>query len=145
GQVLSNPVSFETSVRSGPRHCGQSAGARRELNVKLRIARPRAAQMQRHLVFIVGIDLVGMNTGVRRRAPAFILPTSPAPYVPTEDVEWSGGAVWGKPPVSSAPSKIPYGGFSPVRLQTHLTPRPPSQASRCPLIGRHCQCCLSRR
>ena len=28
--------------------------------------------------------------------------------------------------VSSAPSKIPYGGFSPVRLQTRLTPRPPS-------------------
>ena len=23
--------------------------------------------------------------------------------------------------VSSTPSKIPYGGFSPVRLQTHLT------------------------
>lgn len=40
--------------------------------------------------------------------------------------------------VSSTPSKIPYGGFSPVRLQTRLTPRPPSRASRRPLIGRHC-------
>jgi hypothetical protein len=30
--------------------------------------------------------------------------------------------------VSPAPSKIPYGGFSPVRLQTCLTPRPPSPA-----------------
>ena len=33
--------------------------------------------------------------------------------------------------VSSAPSKIPYGGFSPVRLQTRLTPRL--------LISRHCR------
>ena len=40
--------------------------------------------------------------------------------------------------VSSAPSKIPYGGFSPVRLQTRLTQRPPSQAYRRRLIGRHC-------
>jgi hypothetical protein len=39
--------------------------------------------------------------------------------------------------VSSAPSKIPYGGFSPVRLQTRATPRPPSQASQRLLIGRH--------
>src|SRR5712664_3557372 len=30
--------------------------------------------------------------------------------------------------VSSTPFKIPYGGFSPVRLQTRLTPRPPSRA-----------------
>src|SRR5437867_12733278 len=29
--------------------------------------------------------------------------------------------------VSSAPSKIPYGGFSPVRLQTRFKPRPTSQ------------------
>lgn len=42
--------------------------------------------------------------------------------------------------VSSAPSKIPYGGFSPVRLQTRLTPRPPSRTNRRPLIGRHCRC-----
>ena len=41
--------------------------------------------------------------------------------------------------VSSAPSKIPYGGFSPVRLQTRLTPRPPSRACPRPLIGRHCR------
>jgi len=40
--------------------------------------------------------------------------------------------------VSSAPSKIPYGGFSPVRLQTRLTQRPPSRACRRRLIGRHC-------
>jgi hypothetical protein len=39
---------------------------------------------------------------------------------------------------SSTPSKIPYGGFSPVRLQTRLTPRPPSQACQRLLIGRHC-------
>ena len=39
--------------------------------------------------------------------------------------------------VSSAPSKIPYGGFSPVRLQTRLTPRPPSRTGQRPLIGRH--------
>jgi len=26
--------------------------------------------------------------------------------------------------VSSSPSKIPYGGFSPVRLQTGIPPRP---------------------
>ena len=39
--------------------------------------------------------------------------------------------------VSSAPSKIPYGGFSPVRLQTRLLPRPPSQACPRLLIGRH--------
>src|SRR5438105_1476132 len=41
--------------------------------------------------------------------------------------------------VSSAPSKIPYGGFSPVRLQTRLTRRPPSRACPRPLIGRHCR------
>jgi hypothetical protein len=39
--------------------------------------------------------------------------------------------------VSSAPSKIPYGGFSPVRLQTRFTPRPPSRKHRAPLRGRH--------
>ncbi len=38
---------------------------------------------------------------------------------------------------SSAPSKIPYGGFSPVRLQTRFKPRPPSREHRAPLIGRH--------
>ena len=47
--------------------------------------------------------------------------------------------------VSSAPSKIPYGGFSPVRLQTHLTPRPPSRACHRPLIGRHCRYLRPRR
>src|SRR5260370_14524261 len=47
--------------------------------------------------------------------------------------------------VSSTPSKIPYGGFSPVRLQTRLTPRPPSRASQRPLIGRHCRYLVSRR
>ena len=40
--------------------------------------------------------------------------------------------------VSPTPSKIPYGGFSPVRLQTRLTPRPPSRALPRLLIGRHC-------
>ena len=39
--------------------------------------------------------------------------------------------------VSSTPSKIPYGGFSPVRLQTRLTPRPPSRTGQRPLIDRH--------
>ena len=47
--------------------------------------------------------------------------------------------------VSSAPSKIPYGGFSPVRLQTHLMPRPSSRACRRLLIGRHCRCLRPRR
>ncbi len=47
--------------------------------------------------------------------------------------------------VSSAPSKIPYGGFSPVRLQTCLTPRPPSPAPQRPLIGRHCRYLRRRR
>jgi hypothetical protein len=47
--------------------------------------------------------------------------------------------------VSSAPSKIPYGGFSPVRLQTRLTQRPPSLASGRQLIGRHCRYLVSRR
>ena len=47
--------------------------------------------------------------------------------------------------VSSAPSKIPYGGFSPVRLQTRLMPRPPSRASQRPFIGRHCRYLVSRR
>ncbi len=47
--------------------------------------------------------------------------------------------------VSSAPSKIPYGGFSPVRLQTRLTPRPPSRACPRPLKGRHCRYLVSRR
>jgi hypothetical protein len=47
--------------------------------------------------------------------------------------------------VSSAPSKIPYGGFSPVRLQTRLTQRPPSRAFKLPLIGRHCRYLVSRR
>ena len=47
--------------------------------------------------------------------------------------------------VSSAPSKIPYGGFSPVRLQTRLTPRPPSRACQRPLIGRHCRYLRPRR
>jgi len=45
---------------------------------------------------------------------------------------------------SSAPSKIPYGGFSPVRLQTRLTPRPPSRTGPRPLIGRHCRYLVSR-
>jgi hypothetical protein len=40
--------------------------------------------------------------------------------------------------VSPTPSKIPYGGFSPVRLQTRLMPRPPSPARPRWLIGRHC-------
>src|SRR5262245_66629947 len=40
--------------------------------------------------------------------------------------------------VSPTPPKIPYGGFSPVRLQTRLTPRPPSPALPRWLIGRHC-------
>jgi len=40
--------------------------------------------------------------------------------------------------VSSAPSKIPYGGFSPVRLQTSLTQQSPSSAKCSPLIGCHC-------
>jgi hypothetical protein len=39
--------------------------------------------------------------------------------------------------VSSAPSKIPYGGFSPVRLQTRFEPRPPSRKLQAPPIGRH--------
>src|SRR5260370_8794010 len=47
--------------------------------------------------------------------------------------------------VSSTPSKIPYGGFSPVRLQTRLTPRPPSRASHRPLIARHSRYLVSRR
>ena len=42
--------------------------------------------------------------------------------------------------VSSTPSKIPYGGFSPVRLQTSLTPQPPSRALSHSLIGCHCSC-----
>jgi hypothetical protein len=46
--------------------------------------------------------------------------------------------------VSSAPSKIPYGGFSPVRLQTRLMPRPPSRAYPRLLIGRHCRYLVSR-
>jgi len=41
--------------------------------------------------------------------------------------------------VSSAPSKIPYGGFSPVRLQTRLTPQPPSRTYPRPLIGCRCR------
>jgi len=47
--------------------------------------------------------------------------------------------------VSSAPSKIPYGGFSPVRLQTRLRPRPPSPAPPRWLIGRHCRYLRPRR
>jgi hypothetical protein len=47
--------------------------------------------------------------------------------------------------VSSAPSKIPYGGFSPVRLQTHLTPRPPSPACQRRLRGRHCRYLRAQR
>ena len=47
--------------------------------------------------------------------------------------------------VSSAPSKIPYGGFSPIRLQTRLTPRPPSPACPRQLIGRHCRYLRPRR
>jgi hypothetical protein len=47
--------------------------------------------------------------------------------------------------VSSAPSKIPYGGFSPVRLQTRLTPRPPSPALPRWFIGRHCRYLRPRR
>ena len=47
--------------------------------------------------------------------------------------------------VSSSPSKIPYGGFSPVRLQTRLSPRPPSRACPRPFIGRHCRYLVSRR
>ena len=47
--------------------------------------------------------------------------------------------------VSSAPSKIPYGGFSPVRLQTRATPGPPSRACPLPLIGPHGPYLRSRR
>ena len=47
--------------------------------------------------------------------------------------------------VSSAPSNIPSGGFSPVRLQTRLTPRPPSRPRPRPLIGRHCRYLRPRR
>ena len=47
--------------------------------------------------------------------------------------------------VSSAPSKIPYGEFSPVRLQTRLTPRPPSSGWTPRLIGRHCRYLRPRR
>ncbi len=47
--------------------------------------------------------------------------------------------------VSSAPSKIPYGGFPQYRLQTRLTPRPPSRACHRPLIGRHCRYLRPRR
>ncbi len=47
--------------------------------------------------------------------------------------------------VSSAPSKIPYGGFSPVRLQTRLTPQPPSHMQKHRLIGRYCRYLVSRR
>src|SRR5437762_3165865 len=47
--------------------------------------------------------------------------------------------------VSSAPSKIPYGGFSPVRLQTRFPQRPPSRYCSCPLIGRHRQGVRLRR
>ena len=47
--------------------------------------------------------------------------------------------------VSSAPSKIPYGGFSPVRLQTRFMRRPPSQAHPRPLIGRYCGYLRPRR
>ena len=48
--------------------------------------------------------------------------------------------------VFSAPSKIPYCGFSPVRLQTRLRPRPPSQACRPRrLIGRRCRYLRPRR
>ena len=47
--------------------------------------------------------------------------------------------------VSSTPSKIPYNGFSPVRLQTRLTPRPPSPAPPRRLIGRHCRYLRPRR
>ena len=47
--------------------------------------------------------------------------------------------------VSSAPSKIPYGGFSPVRLQTCFRPRPPSRTWLRPLTGRHCRNLVPRR
>jgi len=47
--------------------------------------------------------------------------------------------------VSSTPSKIPYGGFSPVRLQTRFTPRPPSSVLHHRLIGRHCRYLRRRR
>ena len=47
--------------------------------------------------------------------------------------------------VSSAPSKIPYGGFSPVRLQTSLTPQPPSRTLAHPLIGCHRSCLRPQR
>jgi hypothetical protein len=47
--------------------------------------------------------------------------------------------------VSFALSKIPYGGFSPVRLQTSLTPQPPSQALAHPLIGCHRSCLQPQR
>ena len=47
--------------------------------------------------------------------------------------------------VSPAPSKIPYGGFSPVRLQTHLTQRPPSPAHPRRPIGRHWRYLRPRR
>jgi hypothetical protein len=46
--------------------------------------------------------------------------------------------------VSSTPSKIPYGGFSPVRLQTRFRQRPPSRACQRPLIGRHCRYLVPR-
>ena len=43
------------------------------------------------------------------------------------------------------PSRIPYGGFSPVRLQTRLRPRPPSPAPPRWFIVRPCRCFGFRR
>src|SRR6516225_8341851 len=37
GQPLSRPVSLETPVRSGPRHCGQSAAPARAQTARLRM------------------------------------------------------------------------------------------------------------
>jgi hypothetical protein len=41
-----------------------------------------------------------------------------------EDAEWRAGARAPERHVSCSPSKIPYVGFSPVRLQTGIRPRP---------------------
>jgi hypothetical protein len=69
---------------------------------------------------------------------------SPAGYDPMS-IKRLGGRTCESRHVSSSPSKIPYGGFSPVRLQTGYWPWRPSPAHRSAVSARHASTSRCRR
>src|SRR5262249_26650811 len=64
GHSFSNPVSFETPVRSGPRHCGQSS-PRADSTPSTDAARPAASSAKRRRFMITSDECDWMPTGLR--------------------------------------------------------------------------------